>query len=79
MSWQAHIESRPDVLGGKAVIKNTRISVELILELYAQGWSTEQVLASYPHLTLDALQASFEFAAACVRDDAQKIIRSEAA
>ena len=42
-----------DILGGKPIIKGTRISVSLILNLLAHGLSTEDVLAEYPHLQLE--------------------------
>ena len=50
MNWREHIHSDPDVLGGKPVVKGTRISVELILEYLAEGASVAEILAGYPHL-----------------------------
>jgi uncharacterized protein (DUF433 family) len=55
---------------GKPVVKGTRLSVDFILGLYAAGWSTQQVLESYPTLTPQALQAVFAFAAECMRTEA---------
>jgi len=49
------IESNPEILGGKPVIKGTRISVELILELVQAGYSVDEILKEYPHLKRDAL------------------------
>lgn len=57
LDWSKHIHSDTKVLLGKPVIKNTRISVELILELYAEGWSNQQLLESYPSLTMNDLSA----------------------
>jgi uncharacterized protein (DUF433 family) len=51
IQWQEHIHSNSKVLLGKPIIKNTRISVELILELLGSGWSQTQLLDSYPNLT----------------------------
>ena len=50
MKWKDHIEVNPAVLVGKPIIKGTRISVELILDRLADGWTMEDVLASYPHI-----------------------------
>ena len=50
MDWKDRIEVNPAVLVGKPIIKGTRISVELILDRLADGWSMEDVLASYPHI-----------------------------
>lgn len=62
-SWQEWITRDPAVLAGKAVVRGTRISVELILELLAEGWSHEQVIESYPALGPEALRAVFAYAA----------------
>ena len=40
----------PTILGGKPVIKGTRISVQFILELLAAEMSIDEILADYPHL-----------------------------
>lgn len=59
----------PQILVGKPTIKGTRISVELILECFAAGWSRQDLHESYPHITEDDLQAAFAFAADVVRDE----------
>ena len=59
MKWQHHIESNPNVLAGKPVLKGTRLSVEFLLSLFAEGWTQEQVLTNYPQLDRAALQAVF--------------------
>ena len=53
----------PDILVGKPIIKGTRISVELVLARLADGWSFDDLLAAYPHLTHEQLQAAVAFAA----------------
>ena len=45
------IESNPNILGGKPVIKGTRIPVALIYELIGLNYSINQILEEYPHLT----------------------------
>ena len=44
------IESNPDILGGKPIIKGTRIPVALIYELIGLNYSIDQILKEYPHL-----------------------------
>jgi len=61
MDWRTRIVSDKDILLGKPVIKGTRISVELILELMAEGWTEAQVLESYPNITADDLKAVFAY------------------
>ena len=47
----------PDVLVGKPVIKGTRIAVEFVVDLMARGWTTEQILDEYDHLTTEDVRA----------------------
>ena len=63
MNWRNYIHTDPNILVGKPVVKGTRLSVDFILRLFGNGWTTDQVLASYPQLTPAALQAVFAFAA----------------
>lgn len=49
MDWRDHITRDPGVLSGKPIIKGTRISVEHVLGLLESGWSTTDILESYPH------------------------------
>ena len=51
------ITSNPHILGGKPIIRGTRISVEFILDLLASDVSEDEILKDYPHLTKDDIQA----------------------
>ena len=62
MNWQEHISVDPKVLVGKPVVKGTRISVELVVDLMAQGWTQEQILENYPNLTLADIRACLAYA-----------------
>ena len=63
MSWQDRIIVDPAILTGKPVIKGTRIAVEFILELLAEGWTHQQIEQNYPSLTNDDIQAALHYAA----------------
>lgn len=52
----------PHILGGKPVIKGTRISVEFILELIRSGMSFEEILKEYKHLRRTDLEMAVAFA-----------------
>jgi uncharacterized protein (DUF433 family) len=52
----------PAVLAGKPVIRGTRLAVEFVVGLLAQGWSVEQVLDNYPGLTKEDVRACLEYA-----------------
>lgn len=69
MDWKLHIHSDPSILLGKPVVKETHLSVEFILGLFAEGWTEQQILESYPTLNAIALQAIFTFAAECLKED----------
>jgi len=57
------IVANPKILGGKPIIRGTRISVEFILELLASGMSEDEILEDYPHLTREDLHACLRYAA----------------
>lgn len=67
--WQERIVVDPNILVGKPVIKGTRLSVELILDLLAQGWSEDDVLRSYPKLSVADIQACLKYASAVMRSE----------
>lgn len=69
MNYQKFIESHPDIMMGKPVIANTRITVESILERLAAGEPIEQLLTAHPKLTKDAIRAALSFAAAALKAD----------
>jgi len=51
----AIIEVDPDILGGKPVIKGTRVPVDLVLELVELGYSIDRIIEEYPHLSKDVV------------------------
>lgn len=70
MNWKARVVSGPDTCGGWPRVKGTRLTVEFLLGLKAAGWSEEQILANYPHLTREDLQAVFAFDQALIEEEA---------
>lgn len=56
------IISRLSILGGKPVVKGTRISVSLILNLTAHGMTVDEIIEEYPHLKKDDVFAAIEYA-----------------
>ena len=52
----------PNVLVGKPVVKGTRIAVEFIVGLLAQGWTIEDVLKEYSHLAREDVLACLAYA-----------------
>ena len=67
--WKLHIESDPKKLYGKPVIKNTRISVDLILEKLANGDTYEELIQAYPSINKEDILACLLFAADAIRNE----------
>jgi uncharacterized protein (DUF433 family) len=64
------IEMNPDIMGGKPVIRGTRVPVELVLRKLGAGMSAEAILVDHPRLTLEDVRAAQAFAADYLADDA---------
>ena len=62
MDWQNRIAVDPEILVGKPVIKGTRLAVEFIIDLLAQGWTEADILHNYPGLTRQDIQACLAYA-----------------
>ena len=62
MDWRSRIVADTNVLVGKPVIKGTRISVELVMDLLAAGYTPDQIRQQYDHLTSDDIQACLAYA-----------------
>lgn len=59
----------PRIMVGKPVIKGTRITVELVLRLLAQGQNVEEILENYPHLQKQDIFAAIEYAREAVQEE----------
>ena len=62
MTWEDRIVLDPDVLTGKPVVKGTRLAVDFLVGLLAEGWTEAQILAEYPGLTREDLLACLAYA-----------------
>jgi len=69
MALSERIVVDPKILTGKPVVRGTRISVELVVELLAAGWSHAQILASYAHLTNEDILACLAYAGELLREE----------
>ena len=63
------IEINPGIMGGKPVIRGTRVPVELILRKLGAGMTVEAILADHPRLTADDIRAAQAFAADYLADE----------
>ena len=63
------ITARPDVFGGKPIIRDMRISVEIVLSLLTQGVTIEDILDDYPGLEPEDIRACIAYAHAVIAGD----------
>ncbi len=61
MSWEERIELRPDVLAGKPVVRGTRLAVEFIVELLADGWTHEAIMNEHAGVSREDIQACLRY------------------
>ena len=62
-NYRQRITIEPDKRGGKPCIRNMRITVYDILGWLAAGMSSEEIVADYPEITVEDIQAALAFVA----------------
>ena len=68
MNWQKHIVVDPSICHGKATIKGTRVMVSVVLDNLAANVTPDEILASYPSLSREDIQAAVAYAADLARE-----------
>ncbi|MCK9364169.1 MAG: DUF433 domain-containing protein [Syntrophales bacterium] len=69
MKTYEKIEMNPQIMFGKPVIKNTRITVEQILRKLSGGMTIEEIIKDHPHLTPEDIYSAQAFAADYLADE----------
>ena len=69
MDWRDRIVIDPAILVGKPIIRGTRISVEFVVDLLGRGWTTDDILNEYDHLTLDDIVACLAYASDVLKSE----------
>lgn len=69
MNYTKYIESRPDIMLGKPVIKGTRITVELIIQKLSEGASREELMEAYPSLTAENILAALAYVSEVISNE----------
>jgi uncharacterized protein (DUF433 family) len=67
MAWQDRIVIDPAILVGKPVIKGTRLAVEFIVDILAEGWNEGDILKNYPGLAPEDIRACLGYASERLR------------
>ncbi len=63
----SRITFNPNILGGKPIIRGTRISVEFILELMSSGMSIDDILKEYKHLKREDILDALDYASKVIK------------
>ena len=67
--WEKRIIVDPKILVGKPVVKGTRLAVDFILDLLAQGWPLDEILRNYPGLATEDILACLAYARDMLRNE----------
>lgn len=73
MDWEERIIVNPDILVGKPAIKGTRLAVEFIIDLLAQGWTIDELIRKYPGITSEDILACLAYAGDSLRREMTKL------
>jgi uncharacterized protein (DUF433 family) len=63
------IEVNPQIMGGRPVIRGTRVPVELVLRKLGAGMTLDAIIIDHPRLTSDDIRAAQAFAADYIADE----------
>lgn len=69
MNYKDRLSANPNIMLGKTVIKGTRITVEIVLQKLADGYTTQEVLEMYPGLVTEDIEACMRYVAAIVASE----------
>ena len=67
--WQERIAANPAICHGKPCIKGTRIMVSVVLDNLAEGLTAQEIVAEYPSLVREDVQAAIAYAADLAREE----------
>ena len=68
----------PNVMGGRACIRGTRVTVSLVLNLVANGMSTEEIVEAYPYLEREDIRQALQYAALLAEETVRPLEREPA-
>jgi len=69
MNYQDHISRDPQICGGEAVIRGTRVTLRTVLASLAEGAGEREIIRSFPALTAEDVRAAIAFAATAAEED----------
>lgn len=69
MPLQSRIVLDAAILSGKPIVRGTRLAVDFVIGLLAQGWTEADILKNYPSLTRDDILACLQYAGETIRSE----------
>ena len=63
----------PNVMGGRACIRDTRVPVSLVVNLVADDMSREEILDAYPYLEAEDIQQALQYAAWLTEETVEEV------
>jgi uncharacterized protein (DUF433 family) len=69
MNYLSHFDTKQDVCGGETVIRGTRVTLRTLLVSLAEGATVDDILADFPSVSAEDVQAVIAFAAASAEED----------
>ncbi|HEV3073866.1 MAG TPA: DUF433 domain-containing protein [Thermoanaerobaculia bacterium] len=69
IDWRERIAADPAICHGKPCIKGTRIMVSVVLDNLAEGLTAQEIVAEYPSLVPEDVQAAMAYAADLAREE----------
>ena len=69
MDYLSHFDTKQDVCGGETVIRGTRVTLRTLLASLAEGATVDDILADFPSVSAEDVQAVIAFAAASAEED----------
>ena len=69
MNYLSHFDTKQDVCGGETVIRGTRVTLRTLLASLAEGATVDEILADFPSVSAEDVQAVIAFAAASAEED----------
>ena len=69
MNYLSHFDTKQDVCGGETVIRGTRVTLRTVLASLAEGATVDEILADFPSVSAEGIQAVIAFAAASSEQD----------
>ena len=67
MNWEDRIAVDEDILAGKPTVRGTRLAVEFVIDLLAQGWTEAEIRRNYPSLSREDIRACLVYASSVLK------------